>query len=209
MIKDILIIDDEVGIRELLYEILKSNSFQPRHVANGQDARGEISKRKPDLILLDIWMPDVDGLTLLREWVEEGKITMPVIVMSGHASIDSAIEATKIGASAFLEKPFSVNKLLALIKECEKKYVLETQKKKNKEIFSNNLVEKNENLEYEIYSYKIEKTKFETNYFKKLLDYFNGNMTKIAQTSGMDRTHLYRKFKILGIKYKNGNKHSG
>jgi len=209
MIKDILIIDDEVGIRELLYEILKSNSFQPRHAANGQDAREEISKRKPDLILLDIWMPDVDGLTLLREWVEEGKITMPVIVMSGHASIDSAIEATKIGASAFLEKPFSVNKLLALIKECEKKYVLETQKKKNKEIFSNNLVEKNENLEYEIYSYKIEKTKFETNYFKKLLDYFNGNMTKIAQTSGMDRTHLYRKLKILGIKFKKGNKNSG
>ena len=209
MIKDILIIDDEVGIRELLYEILKSNSFQPRHAANGQDARAEISKRKPDLILLDIWMPDVDGLTLLREWVEDGKITMPVIVMSGHASIDSAIEATKIGASAFLEKPFSVNKLLALIKECEKKYVLETQKKKNKEIFSNNLVEKNENLEYEIYSYKIEKTKFETNYFKKLLDYFNGNMTKIAQTSGMDRTHLYRKLKILGIKFKKGNKNSG
>ena len=209
MIKDILIIDDEVGIRELLYEILKSNSFQPRHAANGQDARREISKRKPDLILLDIWMPDVDGLTLLREWVEEGKITMPVIVMSGHASIDSAIEATKIGASAFLEKPFSVNKLLSLIKECEKKYVLETQKKKNKEIFSNNLVEKNENLEYEIYSYKIEKTKFETNYFKKLLDYFNGNMTKISQTSGMDRTHLYRKLKILGIKFKKGNKNSG
>jgi len=209
MIKDILIIDDEVGIRELLYEILKSNSFQPRHAANGQDAREEISKRKPDLILLDIWMPDVDGLTLLREWVEEGKITMPVIVMSGHASIDSAIEATKIGASAFLEKPFSVNKLLALIKECEKKYVLETQKKKNKEIFSNNLVEKNENLEYEINSYKIEKTKFETNYFKKLLDYFNGNMTKISQTSGMDRTHLYRKLKILGIKFKKGNKNSG
>ena len=209
MIKDILIIDDEVGIRELLYEILKSNSFQPRHAANGQDARVEISKQKPDLILLDIWMPDVDGLTLLREWVEEGKITMPVIVMSGHASIDSAIEATKIGASAFLEKPFSVNKLLALIKECEKKYVLETQKKKNKEIFSNNLVEKNENLEYEINSYKIEKTKFETNYFKKLLDFFNGNMTKISQTSGMDRTHLYRKLKTLGIKFKKGNKNSG
>ena len=86
---------------------------------------------------------------------------------------------------------------------------METQKKKNKEIFSNNLVEKNENLEYEINSYKTEKTKFETNYFKKLLDYFNGNMTKIAQTSGMDRTHLYRKLKILGIKFKKGNKNSG
>ena len=209
MIKDILIIDDEVGIRELLYEILKSNSFQPRHAANGQDARGEISKRKPDLILLDIWMPDVDGLTLLREWVEAGKITMPVIVMSGHASIDSAIEATKIGASAFLEKPFSVNKLLALIKECEKKYVLVTHKKNNKEIFPNNLAEKNQNLEYEINSYKTEKKTFETSYFKKLLDHFNGNMTKISEISGMDRTHLYRKLKILGIKFKKGNKHSG
>ena len=138
-------------------KFLRVIHFQPRHAANGQDARVEISKRKPHLILLDIWMPDVDGLTLLREWVEAGKITMPVIVMSGHASIDSAIEATKIGASAFLEKPFSVNKLLALIKECEKKYVLVMQKKKNKEIFPNNLVEKNENLEYEINSYKTEK----------------------------------------------------
>ena len=74
-------------------------------------------------------MPDVDGLTLLREWVDAGQIIMPVIVMSGHASIDSAIEATKIGASAF-EKPFSVNKLLAMIKECEKKYLLTIQEKK-------------------------------------------------------------------------------
>jgi len=95
-----------------------------------------------------------------------------------------------------------------LIKECEKKYVLETQKKKNKEIFSNNLIEKNQNLESEINSYKTEKTRFETKYFKKLLDYFNGNMTKISQTSGMDRTHLYRKLKTLGIKFKKGNKHS-
>lgn len=210
MIKDILIIDDEVGIRELLYEILKSNTFQPRHAANGQDARGEILKRKPDLILLDIWMPDVDGLTLLREWVDSGQITMPVIVMSGHASIDSAIEATKIGASAFLEKPFSVNKLLALIKECEKKHFLTGQKKKeNNESLFNDLKEINHNFDHEVQSYKIEKKKFETDYFKKLSANFNGNMTKISQISGMDRTHLYRKLKILGIKFKKGNKNSG
>ena len=209
MIKDILIIDDEVGIRELLHEILKSNSFQPRHAANGQDARAEISKRKPDLILLDIWMPDVDGLTLLREWVDAGQIIMPVIVMSGHASIDSAIEATKIGASAFLEKPFSVNKLLAMIKECEKKHLLTIQEKKEyKESLINNLKKTNQNLEYEINSYKIEKRQFEINYFKKLSNYFNGNMTKISQISGMDRTHLYRKLKSLGIKFKKGNKNS-
>ena len=83
------------------------------------------------------------------------------------------------------------------------------KEKRNKEIFPNNLVEKNENLEYEINSYKTEKTKFETNYFKKLFDHFNGNMTKISQISGMDRTHLYRKLKILGIKFKKGNKDSG
>ena len=204
MIKDILIIDDEVGIRELLQEILKSNSFQPRHAANGQEARVEILKRKPDLILLDIWMPDVDGLTLLREWVDAGQIIMPVIVMSGHASIDSAIEATKIGASAFLEKPFSVNKLLAMIKECEKKYLLTSQEKK--ESLFNTLKKTNKNLGYEINSYKIEKRQFETNYFKKLSDHFNGNMTRISQISGMDRTHLYRKLKSLGIKFKKGNK---
>ena len=84
-----------------------------------------------------------------------------------------------------------------------------TQKKNNKEIFPNNLAEKNQNLEYEINSYKTEKKTFETSYFKKLLDHFNGNMTKISEISGMDRTHLYRKLKILGIKFKKGNKHSG
>lgn len=210
MIEDILIIDDEVGIRELLFEILKSNSFRPRHAANGQDARGEILKRKPDLILLDIWMPDVDGLTLLREWVDAGQITMPVIIMSGHATIDSAIEATKIGASAFLEKPFSVNKLLALIKECEKKYFSTFQKKnRNKKNFLNDLRKTYQNLEYETNSYKIEKKQFEIDYFQKLSNDFNGNMTKISKISGMDRTHLYRKLKTLGIKFKKGNKKSG
>ena len=152
-------------------------------------------------------MPDVDGLTLLREWVSAGQIIMPVIVMSGHASIDSAIEATKIGASAFLEKPFSVNKLLAMIKECEKKYLLTIQEKKeNKESLLNTLRKTNKNLRYEINSYKIEKRQFETKYFKKLSDHFNGNMTRISKISGMDRTHLYRKLKSLGIKFKKGNK---
>jgi two-component system nitrogen regulation response regulator NtrX len=113
---EILVVDDETGIRELLCDILEDEGYAVVAVENATQAREYRLKQKPALVLLDIWMPDFDGLTLLKEWAKTGQLTMPVIMMSGHATIDTAIEATRIGAVNFLEKPISLQKLLVSIK---------------------------------------------------------------------------------------------
>jgi len=111
----ILVVDDEVGIRELLFEILRDEGYGVRLAENAQSARQLRREVRPDLVLLDIWMPDTDGITLLKEWASSGLLTMPVVMMSGHGTIDSAVEATRIGAFDFLEKPISLPKLLATV----------------------------------------------------------------------------------------------
>ena len=112
---DILVVDDEVGIRELLSEILRDEGYTVRLAENGDQARRERARARPDLVLLDIWMPDTDGITLLKEWARGGQLTMPVVMMSGHATIDTAVESTKLGASDFLEKPIALQKLLSTV----------------------------------------------------------------------------------------------
>jgi DNA-binding NtrC family response regulator len=111
----ILVVDDEVGIRELLFEILKDEGYSVRLAENAASARAIRKDARPDLVLLDIWMPDTDGISLLKEWAVSGQLTMPVVMMSGHGTIDSAMEATRIGAFDFLEKPISMPKLLATV----------------------------------------------------------------------------------------------
>jgi len=111
----ILIVDDEVGIRELLQEILSDEGYQVRLAENAEQARRVRNQARPDLVLLDIWMPDTDGITLLKEWASAGQLTMPVVMMSGHGTIDTAVEATRIGAFDFLEKPIAMQKLLATV----------------------------------------------------------------------------------------------
>jgi DNA-binding NtrC family response regulator len=111
----ILVVDDEVGIRELLSEILTDEGHDVRAAENAAAARQARDEARPDLVLLDIWMPDVDGITLLKEWAAGGQLTMPVIMMSGHGTIDTAVEATKVGALDFLEKPIGMQKLLAAV----------------------------------------------------------------------------------------------
>jgi two-component system nitrogen regulation response regulator NtrX len=112
----ILVVDDEVGIRELLYEILADEGHSVQLAENATAARLARARGRPDLVLLDIWMPDADGITLLKEWASGGQLTMPVIMMSGHGTIDTAVEATRIGAMDFLEKPIALQKLLATVK---------------------------------------------------------------------------------------------
>ena len=111
----ILIVDDEIGIRELLSEILRDEGHDVLLAENAGAARNIRNELCPDLVLLDIWMPDSDGISLLKEWSANGQLKMPVIMMSGHGTIDSAVEATRIGALDFLEKPIALQKLLASV----------------------------------------------------------------------------------------------
>ena len=112
----ILVVDDEVGIRELLSEILADEGHQVTLAESAGAARRERERQRPDLVLLDIWMPDTDGITLLKEWAASGQLTMPVVMMSGHATIETAVEATRIGALDFLEKPIALQRLLLTVK---------------------------------------------------------------------------------------------
>src|ERR1051325_7893778 len=112
----ILVVDDEIGIRELLSEILADEGHQVMLAESAGDARRLRERGRPDLVLLDIWMPDTDGITLLKEWAASGQLTMPVVMMSGHATIETAVEATRIGALDFLEKPVALQRLLATVK---------------------------------------------------------------------------------------------
>jgi DNA-binding NtrC family response regulator len=112
----ILVVDDEVGIRELLSEILADEGHQVSVAESASEARRQRERQRPDLVLLDIWMPDTDGITLLKEWAASGQLTMPVVMMSGHGTIETAVEATRIGALDFLEKPIALQRLLVTVK---------------------------------------------------------------------------------------------
>ena len=113
--REILVVDDEIGIRELLSEILQDEGYRVALAENASEARAYRQRQQPALVLLDIWMPDTDGVTLLREWGSTSQLTMPVIMMSGHGTIETAVEATRIGAFDFLEKPIGLSKLLTTI----------------------------------------------------------------------------------------------
>ena len=112
---EILVVDDEMGIRELLSEILGDEGHSVTLAENAQRAREALQASKVELVLLDIWMPDCDGISLLKEWGNGGLLTMPVVMMSGHGTIDTAVEATRIGAFDFLEKPIALQKLLKTV----------------------------------------------------------------------------------------------
>ncbi len=111
----ILVVDDELDIRQLVQEILQDEGYEVSMAENAETARQSWRQRAPDLILLDIWMPDTDGITLLKEWLDEGDSTSPVIMMSGHGTVETAVEATRLGAYDFLEKPLSLAKLLLTV----------------------------------------------------------------------------------------------
>src|SRR3990167_3714431 len=125
--KEILVVDDEIGIRELLSEILFDEGYRVHLAENAEQARACRLEREPDLVLLDIWMPDTDGVTLLKEWVEQDMLTMPVVMMSGHGTIETAVEATRVGAVDFLEKPIALQKLLSTIAKAIREDTLKPQ----------------------------------------------------------------------------------
>ncbi len=113
----ILVVDDEPDIRELVRDILEDEGYQVTIAENGEAARTSFARDTPDLVLLDIWMPDVDGITLLKEWSSGAGLECPVVVMSGHGSVETAIEATRLGAHDFVQKPISLARLLSIVSQ--------------------------------------------------------------------------------------------
>jgi DNA-binding NtrC family response regulator len=111
----VLVVDDEADIRALIQEILTDENYRVTVAANAAEARSARKETKFDLVLLDIWMPDTDGISLLREWSEHGELDSPVVIMSGHGTVDTAVEATRLGALDFIEKPLSIAKLLRTV----------------------------------------------------------------------------------------------
>ena len=199
--KDILVVDDEVGIRELLSEILFDEGYCIHLAENATQARSFREQHVPDLVLLDIWMPDTDGLTLLKEWVEREQLTMPVIMMSGHGTIETAMEAMRIGASDFLEKPIALQKLLTTVAKAIQYGVpipgFHPQQEAQETVNSDLYTQISLPLDLPL---REAREHFDSLYFNYQMQKENGNISRIAEKAGIERTHLYRKLKQLGIK---------
>lgn len=215
---NILVVDDEMGIRELLSEILSDEGHAIQTAENAAEARAIRASSTPDLVLLDIWMPDTDGVTLLKEWQRDGLLTMPVIMMSGHATIDTAVEATRIGALNFLEKPIALQKLLKAVQQGLIK-AQETVRpappparpappaEEPHAAVAANAVRHVTPAAPEVHSFTLSfdlplreaRDAFERRYFEHHLIREGGSMTRVAEKTGLERTHLYRKLKQLGV----------
>ena len=201
----ILVVDDEHGIRDLLWEVLNDEGHAVTLAENAAQARAARAAEAPDLVLLDIWMPDMDGVTLLKEWAAGGLLTMPVIMMSGHATIDTAVEATKIGALAFLEKPVTLQKLLSAVEDALKKdeptQVVPAAMKLQAAATPVPVPSVAQRLQSFSLDLPLRQAKdiFEKAYFEFHLHHEGGSMTRVAEKTGLERTHLYRKLKQLGV----------
>jgi len=214
----ILVVDDELGIRALLSEILADEGHTVELAENAAQARSCRERIRPDLVLLDIWMPDVDGITLLKEWGSSALLTMPVIMMSGHGTIDTAVEATKFGAMAFLEKPITLQKLLRAVEQGLAKPASRAGAAPGVAVSEPGLTveaamtggtmpaaapvmlgpqpEQSFDLDRPL---REARDAFEKSYFEFHLAQENGSMTRVAEKTGLERTHLYRKLKQLGV----------
>ena len=216
----ILVVDDELGIRALLSEILADEGHTVELAENAAQARAFRENHRPDLVLLDIWMPDVDGITLLKEWGSSAQLSMPVIMMSGHGTIDTAVEATKFGAMAFLEKPITLQKLLRAVEQG-----LAKPAARSSALGAGGAAVNEPSLTVEAamtggamppsvpvllgpqpeQSFDLDRPlreardAFEKSYFEFHLAQENGSMTRVAEKTGLERTHLYRKLKQLGV----------
>ena len=223
----ILVVDDELGIRALLSEILADEGHTIELAENAFQARAFRERMRPDLVLLDIWMPEVDGITLLKEWGATSMLTMPVIMMSGHGTIDTAVEATKFGAMAFLEKPITLQKLLRAVEQglatpASRAAVALSAQNFNGEIdltveaamtggamlpsvplIVGPQAEQSFDLDRPL---REARDGFEKSYFEFHLAQENGSMTRVAEKTGLERTHLYRKLKQLGVDLTRGKR---
>lgn len=225
----ILVVDDELGIRALLSEILSDEGHTVELAENAAQAREVRESLRPDLVLLDIWMPDVDGITLLKEWGSTGRLTMPVIMMSGHGTIDTAVEATRHGATAFLEKPITLQKLLRAVEQALMKPAQRLAELQAGAAPAPLLAEPPSALGGGMplpgmpgpggpraeQSFDLDRPlreardAFEKCYFEFHLAKEGGSMTRVAERTGLERTHLYRKLKQLGVDLSRGKRGPG
>lgn len=198
--KNVLVVDDEGGIRELLSEILFDEGYGVHLAENAAQARTMLEQHSPDIVLLDIWMPDTDGLTLLKEWVAQDKLTMPVIMMSGHGTIETALEATRIGAADFLEKPIALKKLLATVAQVLQQSAVAPP---SRPIPQSDTATDNGKMKLELdleMPFREAREQFDFLYLNHHINHSAGNIAEVADKIGIERTHLYRKLKQLGIK---------
>ena len=234
----ILVVDDEMGIRALLSEILTDEGHTVEVAENAANARLVRERLRPDLVQLDIWMPDVDGITLLKEWGATAQLNMPVIMMSGHGTIDTAVEATKYGAIAFLEKPITLQKLLRAVEQGLARpssrpaaaadvqaAMLQGNGGYRPDAMTVEAVmtgglglqpvaplnlgpqpEQSFDLDRPL---REARDAFEKSYFEFHLARENGSMTRVAEKTGLERTHLYRKLKQLGVDLSRGKRGAG
>jgi DNA-binding NtrC family response regulator len=227
---NILVVDDELGIRDLLSEILNDEGHNVELAENAAQARNARMRARPDLVLLDIWMPDTDGVTLLKEWSTTGVLNMPVIMMSGHATIETAVEATKIGAHSFLEKPITMQKLLKAVENALSRVPNGAVGRKPgvagvavpapaQELTVEAAMTHGQNLPPVVEMgpqarqvFELDKPlrdardEFEKSYFEFHLAKEGGSMTRVAEKTGLERTHLYRKLKQLGVDLSRGKR---
>ena len=220
----ILVVDDELGIRALLSEILTDEGHTVEVAENAAEARACRQRVRLDLVLLDIWMPDVDGITLLKEWGAASLLTMPVIMMSGHGTIDTAVEAIKFGALAFLEKPVTLQKLLRAVEQGLSKPGAGSAASADRSVravlgagsagagagvamatstmlpLAPLLLGPQSEQSFDLdRPLREARDAFEKSYFEFHLAQENGSMTRVAEKTGLERTHLYRKLKQLGV----------
>ena len=228
----ILVVDDEIGIRELLSEILSDEGHAVLTAENAAAARALRQAEAPDLVLLDIWMPDTDGVTLLKEWAAGGQLTMPVIMMSGHATIDTAVEATRFGALDFLEKPIALARLLAAVRNGlergRQRLGLQGPPMSDPAGTAHASSAAAQSAAIEPVREAVHaapppppanaasvaldqplreaRDQFERVYFEYHLARESYSMTRVADRAGLERTHLYRKLKQLGIELVRGSR---
>lgn len=214
---NILVVDDELGIRDLLSEILNDEGHSVDLAENAGQARTARESGNYDLVLLDIWMPDTDGVSLLKEWATTGLLTMPVIMMSGHATIDTAVEATRIGAYSFLEKPITLQKLLKAVEQGLARSAPDDAKPRNGAVRQVSAAPMAATADPELPQRIVDpqplphqgfdldrplreaRDGFEKAYFEFHLAREGGSMTRVAEKTGLERTHLYRKLRQLGV----------
>ena len=242
---NILVVDDELGIRDLLSEILNDEGHSVDLAENATQARAARVSGSYDLVLLDIWMPDTDGISLLKEWATGGLLTMPVIMMSGHATIDTAVDATRIGAFSFLEKPITLQKLLKAVEQGLARHALRTAsgaaaplsgvqgqhadpssmgQHPSQQTGHHAAMVPGQAMVSAIplspadpglhahQGFDLDRPLreardgFEKAYFEFHLAREGGSMTRVAEKTGLERTHLYRKLRQLGVELGRGKR---